>query len=634
MLIQLEYLIDDEGERMSMNTETKPELTDRTLFINEGENADSINLSMDDIERMLIYHSRDNGNVPHTPESTQMMLAGILKKEYAIRRIYGKNVVRAHSRGDIHIHNMDMPDRSYCSGHSPSYVAKYGLSLPNLNSIAKPAKHADVLLEQLIKFAASMQGHFSGAIGFDAVNMFVAPYLVGLDDAKVKQLAQIVIYEFAQQAVARGGQVVFSDLNLYWEIPKHYHDVIAIGPGGKETGIPYKEYDSESKRFMRALMQVYLEGDGSGRPFFFPKADCHITSESVLDDEYLNLLGTVASVRGSPYFVFDRGNDPSISQCCRLKLKLTPDDINDMKIPWHSRFTALQNVTMNLPGMAFATGNETLFMERLYDNMMLAQEAHAQKLGFFDKLINLGRDGPLALLTMDSDGSPYVRYDKMKFLVGMVGLNEAVQVLTGEQLHESKNAMIAGTKIIAQMTNNCKEISKDLGFVTILEQTPAESTAHRFARLDMERYGTGLVPYVRGDFDTGGIYYTNSTYMNIAAPLSPIERVKMEGKFHPLIEAGAISHVWLGETKPDPMSVASFVRKTFEHTQNAQIAFSPEFTICNACNSTTRGIQDSCPNCHSLDVDAVTRVTGYFSKVSNWNIGKKAELRERYRVSV
>jgi ribonucleoside-triphosphate reductase len=428
--------------------------------------------------------------------------------------------------------------------------------------------------------------------------------------------------------------VVFSDLNLYWEIPKHYHDVVAIGPGGKETGIPYKEYDVESKRFLRALMQVYLEGDGCGRPFFFPKADCHITADSVLDDEYLNLLGTVASVRGTPYFVFDRGTDPSISQCCRLKLKLTEDDIADMKIPWHSRFTALQNVTMNLPGMAYAAQNETLFLEKLYENMMLAQEAHEQKLEFFDGLFQLGRDGPLALLTMNNDGSPYVKYDKMKFLVGMVGLNEAVQILTGEQLHESKDSLLTGMKIIAEMANNCKEISKGLGFVTILEQTPAESTTHRFARLDLERYGSGIAPYIRGDIKSGGIYYTNSTYMDTAAPLSPIERIKMEGKFHPLIEAGAISHVWLGESKPDPSSVAAFVRKTFDHTQNAQIAFSPEFTICNHCNSTTRGILTHCPNCKSGDVDAVTRVTGYFSKVSNWNVGKLAELKERHRVSV
>ena len=42
----------------------------------------------------------------------------------------------------------------------------------------------------------------------------------------------MMIYEFSQQAVARGGQAIFSDINIYWEVPKHFEDVPAIGPGG------------------------------------------------------------------------------------------------------------------------------------------------------------------------------------------------------------------------------------------------------------------------------------------------------------------------------------------------------------------------------------------------------------------
>jgi hypothetical protein len=34
------------------------------------------------------------------------------------------------------------------------------------------------------------------------------------------------------------------------------------------------------------------------------------------------------------------------------------------------------------------------------------------------------------------------------------------------------------------------------------------------------------------------------------------------------------------------------------------------------------------------DVEHITRVTGYFSKVSGWNRGKGAELRDRHRVKV
>jgi len=40
-----------------------------------------------------------------------------------------------------------------------------------------------------------------------------------------------------------------------------------------------------------------------------------------------------------------------------------------------------------------------------------------------------------------------------------------------------------------------------------------------------------------------------------------------------------------------------------------------------------------CPKCHSKNVYAITRVTGYFSKTSMWNKGKLAELNDRHRTN-
>jgi anaerobic ribonucleoside-triphosphate reductase len=129
----------------------------------------------------------------------------------------------------------------------------------------------------------------------------------------------------------------------------------------------------------------------------------------------------------------------------------------------------------------------------------------------------------------------------------------------------------------------------------------------------------------------GEVYYTNSTFLNVAHPVDAIERVRKEGKFHDMIEAGALSHVWIADKRPDKRAVASFVRKTFAHTGSAQIAFSPEFTTCNTCFKVIRGLVDRCPRCSSAEVDGITRVTGYLSKTSGWNAGKKAELEDRHR---
>lgn len=36
-----------------------------------------------------------------------------------------------------------------------------------------------------------------------------------------------------------------------------------------------------------------------------------------------------------------------------------------------------------------------------------------------------------------------------------------------------------------------------------------------------------------------------------------------------------------------------------------------------------------CPSCGSSNVEHITRVTGFFSKVAGWNKGKVAELKNR-----
>ncbi|MFA5615951.1 MAG: anaerobic ribonucleoside-triphosphate reductase, partial [Syntrophorhabdaceae bacterium] len=170
-----------------------------------------------DVDSLILHPNKENANVPHGPEATNLTLAENIKKEYALLSVFSQEVADAHMNGDIHLHDLGFVDRPYCSGQSLEYIKKFGLDLPHSLSMAKPAKHAEVLLAHLVKFAAALQSHFAGAIGWDAINIFFAPYIEGMSDNDVKQLAQMLIFEFSQQAVARGGQAIFTDINIYWE---------------------------------------------------------------------------------------------------------------------------------------------------------------------------------------------------------------------------------------------------------------------------------------------------------------------------------------------------------------------------------------------------------------------------------
>ena len=637
--------VEDRIERSNLMTVTTAiirelvdlEFLERGLTVMHKRHS-QLGLPMWDVEQIITNANKENSNTTHNPESINLTIAETILKEFALRRVFSEDVAEAHYVGDIHLHDLGFIIRPYCGGHSLEYIKKYGLKLPNITSVSKPAKHPEVLIGHMVKMAAALQAHYAGAIGWEAVNIFFAPYLVGKTEDEIDQLAQMLIFEFNQLAGARGSQVVFTDFNLYYNIPRHFADTPAIGPGGELTGKTYKEYEAEAQAFLRAMFKVYMRGDAHGKTFVFPKPLLHINDDFFQTpghEEFMQTACKVASKQGITYFVFDRGDDVTISQCCRLKLRLSEEQLSETKTPERMRFSALQNVTINLPRIGYkAQGNDqTLFME-LNKALETVAKAHVQKRAFITELMDLGADGPLGLLTLNLDGRPYLMMESLTYLAGLIGLNELVQTHTGRQLHEGEDALRFGLRVISAMSLKCRELSERYGIHMVLEESPAESAGYRLAKLDMKYWPQLTAQVVKGDITTGNYYYTNSVHLAADAPVDYITRVQDQSRFHPLIEAGAIVHVWLGESEPDPRAIESFVIKTFKNTQCSQVAFSPEFTVCESCRRTSRGLKAQCPLCGSMDVYGVTRIVGYFSKVQTWNRSKIGELYDRVRTDL
>jgi len=637
--------VEKQIKAMSIETITAPlvrELVDVKLLEYGLEDArrkhTRLGVPVYDVKKIIFHKNKENANSPHSPEATNLTLAENIKKEFALLDVFSLPVADAHMRGEIHLHDLGFVDRPYCSGQSIEYLKKFGLDLPDSKGTAKPAQDVEELISHIVKFSTALHGHFAGAIGWDAVNLFIAPYLEGYGYGHIKRFARHLIEEFASVAVSRGGQGLFSDLNIYWEVPKHFESVPAIGRGGMYTGKVYADYLKEAQTFATAMFEVYKEGDGAGRPFFFPKPLVHMTEKffnTPGHEGFLNLISDVAAEMGNTYFVFDRGETAKISECCRLSFKLDYSDLQDAKEPWRMRYSAIQNVTVNLPRMAYLAekDDQKLFkaIEKALEKAILA---HREKRKFIEALLAEGNEGPLSLLATNRDGESYLRLRRVTHLVGILGLNELVQYHIGKELHEDSQALRFGLKVISFMKLKCEELSEKHDLHFVLEQTPAESTAYRFAKLDMEHFTEQASKVVKGNRDGGELYYTNSTYFNVSEKMNAIDRVRQEGLFHPLIDAGALTHVWMGESKPNAESIANFVIKTFKNTENVQIAFSPEFTACYDCGKTARGLKERSPSCTSENIEGITRITGYFSKVPGWNKGKIAELRDRHRVKI
>lgn len=660
----------------------------------------------DYVENLMFSKSVENSNiVNNNPEAVNLGIAELVLKQWALDTIFSADVRRAHETGAVHLHDLGYPHRVYCSSHSVEYVKKYGLrGLANLNNESRPARSASVLTGHLNTFLASMQANYAGALGLGFINVFYAPFLKGMDAKQLKQVAQELIYNGAQNAFSRGGQTLFLDFNIHSGVPRYLADVPAVGPGGhymlrradgtvveledehrtdvdasgnrmmdlyvrepdgsrrlvlrehpdsqrgtapdadvakdlaarNEAVVVYGDYAHEAQEFARALLAVWAEGDRNGRVFEFPKCDFHISDETFEDaaqHEIFLQACELASRNGSTYFIFDR-DEVTLSACCRLRT--TVSDPYVLRHPESLRFCGFQNVTVNIPQAAFRAarrGRRSFdgLCEELDETMDLAVQAHVQKRAKIAEMMS-GPGRPLHQIGRPAcDGRPYVDLERCTYILGLIGVNDTVQFLTGEQLHDSDAAMDLGLRIVAHMNLRLRRLSKKYGLKLTLEESPAESAARRLAKTDLLYFREEAETVIRGR-DEDAVYYTNSVHLAPDAPVSLVERIRKQAMFHPMIESGAITHAFVGEERPSSGAVARLIRESFRRTQSAQITISPEFTYCNTCARVMRGLHESCEQCGSTDIEQETRVVGYFSKVRNWNKSKrKGELPARQR---
>ena len=65
-----------------------------------------------DVEQMIMHPNKENANVPHGPEATNLTLAESIKKEYGLLNVFSPEVGDAHMRGAIHLHDLGFIDRT------------------------------------------------------------------------------------------------------------------------------------------------------------------------------------------------------------------------------------------------------------------------------------------------------------------------------------------------------------------------------------------------------------------------------------------------------------------------------------------------------------------------------------------
>ena len=613
------------------------------------------------------FKAAENANLQPNPETSHKRKADwVSGEEYLL--LMPPKIADAHLAGDLHIHDLEyFGTRPFCQDWDLRYFFYYGLmpdGMGTRTSIAGPAKHPEVAILHTAKILASAQTNFAGGEGFYNFLVFLAPYMRGLDYKKVRQLMQMMFFEYTQAYVARGGQLVFSNIQIQPGVPELWRKVPVVARGRVGPDL-YGEYEDEVRLMFRALYDVAYQGDYWGKPFNFPKLENTLSPEFLkpeYDEFWLDVHKVVAKF-GIPYFdnlmpaYRGYGKGVSCYQCCAYCFVETPEDSEDFEEKLHfdngKHFTmgSWQVVSLNLPRMAYNVNgdDEKLFEEsrRLMDLAVKVFKAKKKwmSLAIKNKRIPFATQRPLDPKTGEK-GTQAVDFSQLTFTIGLVGGNEMAQWHTGYQLHENLEAVKILVKLILKMQKYKEELEKKSGLKLALARTPAESTAQRFAIADLltNGYRSQAEKLVKGDVGRAKslladgakdvpLYYSNGTHVYVGAKLNLFERMDIEQKFFPLLNGGNMFHMWLADRSPDPESLYKLTKRIATKSNVGYYAYTKDLTICNNCGKVASPIYEQCPSCESSRVEWWSRVTGYYQAVSGWNEGKKKELMDRYRAA-
>ena len=590
------------------------------------------------ITSLIENGNRDNANMVHNPETIHKHVADEALKQYALLKMLPPHLADAHMSGDIHIHDLEFfAGRPLnCMQHDIRAFIRYGLKVDGTGdhtSVAGAPNHMETLMNHTGEIMLAAQQNMSGGQAMTLWNVFVAPFARGRTYEEIKQSVQMLVYNLNMAYAARGSQVPFTSMGLEFGVPKFLQDVTSYGPKGQVVGT-YGDFEEETRLIQRAFTETLLQGDKDGKPHLFPNTIYTLRKET-LNSEYeedIRLVHELSAKYGSSYFVnmFPkyRGNMANYMGCrtC-LQDTWTGDWEQDCL-----RTGNLAYVTLNFPRIGYQSKDEDQVFEYLDEYMDLAVETLMLRREQGLKCLNDYHILPF--LDQDVDGEPYYRIDNSTLSFGYVGLNEMLLALFGEGI-ENPDANKFGVKCLEYVNERANQLKDETGLRWSVIQTPAESTAYRFATLDKKQFGDKAI--VQGSADAS--YYTNSSHVPVDTQGSLIDKIKIEEKYHSLTPGGHIFHAFMGESYSDPDSLMSLTNKIAKKSDIGFWAYSSALSFCLKCKTLMKGLNNTCPTCgETEDVEWYDRITGYVQQVGRaksasggWNAGKRQELIDRRR---
>ena len=590
-------------------------------------NEEAINRIDQYIEK-VDWEVKENANMAFSLQGLNRYVVSDVVKKYWLNKIYPKEMRDADKSSDFHIHDLDTLGL-YCAGWDLYDFLLKGFSGVEGKLESKPPKHFRSTLGQVVNFIFTVTGEVAGAVAFSNFDTLLAPFIRfdGLSYGQVKQSLQEFLFNMAVPTRV-GFQCPFSNITLDLS-PSPTFAKQAVIIGGEPQKETYGEFEEEMKMFDKALFEVMMEGDKSGRPFSFPIPTINITKDFPWNEPAFDGIFEASAKYGTSYFAncinSDMKPEDVRSMCCRLRLDLT--ELHNRGggglFGSGSNTGSIGVVTINLPRIGYLAKTKKDFFDRLSKLMNLAKDSLEIKRKTIEDFADKGLYPYSKFYLASIKKARGAYYNNHFSTIGLVGMNECLLNFIEEDVGSKKGIKFT-LEVMDFMRKKLVKYQEDTGSLYNLEQTPAESTAYRFASEDKKKYpdiitaGTKEVPY-----------YTNSTQLSVNYTDDVFEALELQDEIQCRYTGGSVLHLFLGERVPNTESTKRLIKKVFENFNLPYITITPTFSICPV-HGYIAGEHFYCPHCViKQPCEVYSRVVGYLRPISQWNKGKKEEFRQR-----
>lgn len=571
----------------------------------------------------------ENANTQKSVNGLNNYIREVFTKKYWLYEIYPQEVREAHESGDCHIHDLGFFG-PYCAGWDLRQLLLDGFGGVPGKVESGPAKHLRSFLGQIVNSTFTTQGETAGAQAWSSFDTFCAPFIRNdqLTFTQVKQCLQEFIFNI-NVPTRVGFQCPFSNLTFDIRVPSTLRDEQVV-IGGTYTEDKYGDFQKELEIFNLAFCEVMLEGDSKGRVFTFPIPTLNITKDFDWESPVADAFMRITCKYGIPYFAnyvnSDLSPEDAVSMCCRLRL-----DIGELRKRGGGLFGSnpltgsIGVVTINLPRLGYLSKTKQEFMERLKRMAEIGRTSLEIKRKIIEQQSERGLY-PYSCYYLRHSKERTGHYWHNHFsTIGIVGMHEALLNFMGKGI-ETEEGREFSVSVMNYLRELLVKFQCETGNVYNLEATPAEGTSYRLAMLDTKRYDSIITA---GDEVP---YYSNSTQLPVGYSDDIFEVLELQDELQTLYTGGTVQHLYLGEAVEDINVCKRLIQKIFIKHKIPYISITPTFSICDS-HGYTSGEHFTCPEC-GAEAEVWSRVTGYLRPVKNYNLGKKAEYKQRKKFMI